>query len=469
MMLAIVTASIAVSFPAFAQSHSWHATFGGDVAVTDNVYSAPTGSPSRDGDLFFQLRPGFIFSRNAPRMIHELAADAQIVHYAFNSRVPSVSGSVGWRAFFLPGPRSQVLTEVNAGTGILTALSSRLTANETMINVAPASQVTFKQASANQVLSYVATRELRLTQSLFARWSENDDNAEDLEPPMGATITKSAEAGFSLGMSRAFRNDSLSVEAGGSVQRFERDAPATALMGPRLNRQYAPRARATWSHDINRRLSFAVDGGLVLHFPFGTDPDNPDEDREDAVFPVMGAQFAVSEVWGRGVMSLRRDVSPNQFLAQNTINTGASVAAAVPLPWLEDTRRRAPNLVGLGSFAIQRTQLIDIESGDAGGIRNSIGSARIDAAVVYTPKPGFSYGVRYELVYQTGDPRAEMAIEGFWRNAIYFTFALRYPDQLAGIVPKRTTGSGSRTDNNDLGSEPVVPELLEEGEALDER
>ncbi|MBA3398280.1 MAG: hypothetical protein H0T89_36980 [Deltaproteobacteria bacterium] len=476
--LAIVLASLAIgpliASPAAAQSTSWNAIVSGEAAITDNVFAAPLGG-NRTPDMFFQLRPGFLFARNAPRMIHELTAEAEIVYYLLNSNVPSISGRGGWRGFFRTGPRSEVITSLGAGSGIVTSAASRLTADETMINVLPVGAVTFLQADANQFLSYVATREIRLSQTLFARWNKSDDNAdENIVPegqdPLMATTVESAEAGAAFGIDRSFRRQAVSLEVGASVQRLERIAPPGAAMGSRLDRQVNPRARAQWRYDIDRRLSTSVDGGLVYVVPFGKDPYNPDENRKPGLFPIVGAQFSLTEVWGRATATVRRDVTPNLFLAQNTVNDTASVAVAMPLPWLDDSRRRSPKLVGVGSFGIQRTQLVESETSETA---SSIGAARIDAAVIYTPRSGVSYGLRYELQYQTGDDRAVMAVQGFFRNTIYATFSVRYPDRVAGAVPKRRAGNATRADRKDLGAvgaEPVVPDLTEgDDEGGDER
>jgi len=445
---------------AAAQSTSWHGTVSGDVAVTDNVFAAPSGD--RDGDLFFQLRPGFLFAYNARRMMHDLSIDAEIVHYAFNSRIPSVSGRGGWRGMFLPGPRSQVMTQLNAGSGLLTALSSRLSADETMINLSPASQVSYMSADGSEYLSYTLTPELRLSQSLFGRWNRSEDNADEIDPMTMSTTSESAEAGMTLAIDRDFESNALSVEVGATVLRLERIAPMNAAMGSRLDRQLNPRGRAQWRHDIDRRLSFGVDGGLVLVFPFGEDPYNPGEERRSGIFPIMGAQFALTEVWGRATMMIRRDVTPSMFLAQNTVNDSATLSAALPLPWLAGSRR-APRLVGVGSVGIQRTQLINSVTSDT---ESSIGAARLDLSALYAPKAGVTYGLRYELQYQTGDDRAVMAVQGFFRNTIYFTFSLRYPDDVAVSLPRRRTGNSARADRQDLapvGAEPVVPDLVEGG------
>jgi len=449
---------------AAAQSTSWHGTLNGDVAATDNVFAEPGYSLSnRNGDLFFQLRPGFLVARNAPRMINSLLAEAEIIHYALNSKYPSVSGRVGWNGFFLPGPRSEMVMAVNGSTGILTSLQSRSASNETMITINPVGKVTFRQADANEYFSYIVTRELRFSQSLFARYNRTSDNAEDFEPPMENTITDSAETGLAMSIDRSFEVSSLSLEGGVSVSRLERKAPVTAMMGSRLDRQVTPRLRAAYRRDLDQRFSLGADGGVVYVRPILTDPYNPMDERRSGFFPVAGAQASLTGVWGRGTLAARRDVTPNLEIAQNTVNDSLSLAAAFPLPWLDDTRRRAPKLIGLASLGVQHTRLIDSVSSDT---TSSIYAARVDVAVTYVPRPGVSYTARYEGQFQTSDDEAMATVPGFYRNTIYFSFAVRYPANVAGVVPKRRAGSSTRADRADqapVGAEPVVPDLLEEG------
>lgn len=468
---ALAAGTISIASLAAADSTSMHATATGDVAVTDNVFAAPE---NREGDLFFQIRPGLLYTYAAPRMIHDLNAEGEVIQYAFHSRDPSLSGRGGWRGFFIPGPRSEMILAASAGTGLLSAIGSRLTPDQTMINVTPVGKVTTRQAEGSEYFSYIATRELRLSQNLFARYSDSDDNADETAMAE-ATRTESGEAGATLSLERAWRKDSLSIEVGASVQRLERVGPEGPLTGDRLERSTNPRGRVQWRHDIDRRLSFSLDGGLVYVMPYGKDPYNPDEDRQAGLFPVAGGMFAITEQWGRGQLSLRRDVLPNMFIAQNTVNDSATISAALPLPWFDDSGRRSPKMVALGSVGVQRTQLIEAESGD---LTSSIGAARVDVGVLYTPRPGISYGVRYELMVQTGDDSAvdplgnTMPIEGFFRNTVYFTFAVRYPDRVAATVPKRRAGNAVRADRKDMvpiGAEPVIPDLLEGGEEGDER
>jgi hypothetical protein len=450
-----------------AQSTSWHGTLNGDIAVTDNVFARPGYSlTNRDGDLIFQLRPGFFVARNAPRIINNLLAEAEIIHYAFNSRYPSVSGRVGWNAFILTGPLSEMIVGVNASTGILTSLQSRLTADQTMLNVNPPGKVTFQQADAQEYFGLTLTRELRMSQNLFARINRNNDNAEDNEPPIPNTIITSAEAGGGFGLDRQFMMSTLGISVGASVARLERQAPSGAMFGNRLDRTVSPRASLVYRRDLDRQWSFGADAGVVYVRPFGTDPYNPTEERRSGWFPIVGAQVAINDVWGRGALAVRRDVAPNLEIAQQTVNNSATVSAAFPLPWLDDSRRRAPKLVGLTSLGVVRTQLIDSESGET---RSSIDAARVDAAVSYFPRPNITYTLRYEGQFQRGDSLLADSV-GFYRNTVYFTFAIRYPDDVAALVPKRRANQSTRADRSDqspIGAEPVVPDLVEEGDEGD--
>ena len=442
--------------PASADPASWHGSIAGDVAATDNVFAAPS-SGNREVDLFFTVRPGLLFSYGHPRTLHDLTAEIEVIEYVRHSDEPSLSFRFGWRGFYLVGPRTQVLTQVNAQNGILAAIASRSSAAETLPELIPVNKVNVYQADASEYLSYIATRELTLSQSLFGRASYTDDNLDD------PTTVTSAEAGFGLGIDRQFRKNSLSLELGGSVVHMERVAPEGALQGSRRDRQLNPRIRAQWRHDFDRRLSGSVDAGLVYVHPFGTDPYNPDAETTDGTFPIMGANLSYSEVWGRAALQARRDVTPNLFVAQNTVNDSITASVVMPLPWLDDSRRRAPRLVGLGSLGVQRTQLIDSETGD---LTSNFQSARLDVGVAYTPRAGIVYGARYELQYQTGDDEAVMAIPGFYRNTIYFTYSIQYPDRTGPEAPRRKGGNAVRADRKDLvpmGGEPVVPDIIEQG------
>jgi len=449
--------------PAAADRASYHATGSGDIAFTDNVFSEQRGS--QDGDLFVQVRPGILISYGIPRMIHDLNLEAEVTQYALHGEEASLTGRGGWRAFFLTSPRSELLLQANAGTGVLSSLTARTTPDQApTIELQPVGNPKFQAADASEYFSYVASRQLRLSERLFARASKTDD---DLMEP---TVVTAAEAGGSVGIERRFQKSSISLDVGASVLRLERVAAAAAPIPSRLDQQVNPRVRAAWRRDIDRKLSASIDGGLVYVIPFGTDPYNPSAPpRDRGLFPVVGGQLAYTDVYGVSMLSLRREVSPNLLIAQNTVSDVAMISAAMPIPWHEDNRRRAPKLVGLGSIAAMRTQLVDPVTSE---LQSSFGVARIDLGLQYLVRPGFSYTVRYELMVQSSnrDVMGEQ-IPGFFRNTFYFSFKYRWPEELAVQVPKRR-GNAVRADRNDLsplGAEPVIPDLLEEEEGGGDR
>jgi hypothetical protein len=449
-----------VAAPAFADNSSVNATATGDVAATDNVFA--TTRSQAQADVFTQVRPGLLFAYDAPRMMHELLGEVEILEYAIHSQEPSVTLSGTWRALFLPGPRSQVTTTANASTGFLNALTSRTSPDQTPVGVLPTGAISVRHGDASEYGSWTASKASRLSQSVFGHWDTTNDNNNTV----GATTTDSREAGATLGYEYNFRANTLGVETGGSILRLERVVPTGVVPGSRLDRQLHPRGSVLWVHDINRQWSTELDGGVVYVIPYGIDPYNPMDNRKPGLFPVFGGLVAYTQQWGRVIVSARRSVQPNLLIAANTVDDSAIAQIALPLPWLGSSSYRAPKLVGLGTLGVERTQLIDpITSMTDGDFQ----VGRIDLGVIYTPKPGQTYGLRYELAYQHASPVANAIIPtapSYFRNTVYVTFAFRYPDRVAVTVPHHTQSvRADRKDLSPVGAEPVVPDPTEqEGE-----
>jgi len=446
--------------PAFGDQSSLHVTATGDVGATDNVFA--TERSEAESDVFTQVRPGFLFAYDAPRMIHELSAEVELLEYALHSDEPSVTGRLSWRGFFLPGPRSQVVLSADGSTGQLNALTTRSSPETTTVAVTPAGAITSNTADGSEYASYIASPELRLSQGAYVQWSGTDDNAKM------PTTTDSVQAGFTLGIERTWRADSLGLIAGGSILRLEYLAPVGAIPGSRLDHQANPNAELVWRHDFDKKWSLNLDGGLVYVNPFGTDPYMPMEKQTSGFYPVAGGLVAYVQQWGRVTISARRVVAPNLLIAENTVDDTALAQLALPLPWLDDNPHlRLPKLVGLASLGIERTQLLDPNTS---ALEGEYIAGRIDAGIAWTPRPGQSYGIRYEFVYQHASASAMMVVPiapSFFRDTLFFTFSLRYPDRVVASVPRGT--DSVRADRKDLapvGAEPVVPDptLPTEGE-----
>jgi hypothetical protein len=442
--------------PAAADRTSTSVTATGDVSATDNVFSSTRDT--RASDVSFAVRPGVLFGYEGPRASHQLSLEGEVLEFMRHSDKPSVSvfGRAGTR--IVTSRFTQFSFNLDGSNGVSTALSARQSPDITGPQLTPLGRIDTQQAGANMALSWDTGRRLQITPSAFARASRADDNADDNPEIEAPTIIQTAEAGGAVAIERSWRENALSLEAGASVLRLERDAPPTAMLGPRLDRQFNPRLRGSWRHDINKQWSSVIDGGAVYVHPFGKDPDNPDAVLKDGIFPVFGGSLAYTEVWGRASVNARREVAPNQLIAQNTINDTVTTQLALPLPWLDDTRRRQPRMVGLGSVGVARTKLIDSITSDP---QQSFYAMLVDIGIGYSPRPGFTYGLRYQFQYQSGDSQAEMVIPGFWRNTLSFTFAIRYPDRANGDAARRRNRS-TRADGNDMvpvGVDPVSTDL----------
>lgn len=460
-----VTGLLLAASPAAADNIDFYATANGSVATTDNANgaerSSDPGGPIQNpkGDVFTDVRPGFLVTYLAPRMIHELSSEVDFL-YHFAAEKPNVTFRGGWKAFFIPSPRSELSMGLDTSLGQLNALSTSASPLDSATMVLPPGRVDTKNASASENLSWVASEGSRVWQRAFGRYTTTNDavaNMEDVD-------TKSGEVGGAIGIDHSFRHDTLLVEAGGSYVDMKKLDPSGRQMGSRHDRQWNPRAVVVWQHDINKQWSSNVDAGLVYVIPRGIDEFNPDQTRNSAPFPVFGGVLAYTDVWGRVQVAARRQVTPNLFIAQNTVGDSVNATGAMPITLLDpDSQKRSPKVIAIGTVGFERTHLIDPFSGDAVG---RFWVARADIGVGWSPRPSQTLGLRYEIMYQQGDMIAGMAVPDFLRNTFYFTFSLRYPEELQVRVPRRTNSvRADRKDLAPLGAEPVIvdPEEFLEG------
>lgn len=457
--------------PAAADNVDFYATANGSVATTDNANgaarSSEAGGPIQNpkGDVFTDVRPGFLITYLAPRMIHELNTEVDFL-YRFAGAKPNVTFRGGWKSFFLPTPRSELSTSIEGSQGQLNALSASANPLDSSTQVVPPGRVDTANVSFSENLSWVASEGSRVWQRAFGRYTKTKDElARPIEMDVSLVKTFSGEVGAAVGIDHSFRHDAVLLEAGGSYVDMEKKDPDNRQMGSRHDRQWNPRVVVVWQHDINKQWSSNIDAGVVYVMPTGVDEYNPDRMRKAAPFPVFGGVLAYTDVWGRVQANARRQVTPNLFIAQNTVSDSLNITGAMPLTFLDkDSQKRAPKVIGLGTIGVQRTQLIDPITSETSGRFNV---ARIDLAVGWSPRPGQSVGLRYELMYQNGDQIAGMTVPDFLRNTFYFTFALRWPEELQVRVPRR--GQSVRADRKDqapLGAEPVIvdpQEFLEGG------
>ncbi len=444
---------MAAANAAYADNVDWNASVAGSVATTDNKNGSPTNG-GRSAGVFSDARPGMLLTYNSPRQIHELLGEVDFLYNLGNDK-PNVTFRGGWKAFFLTGPRSEGSANIDASMGQLNALNATQPSDQGAIEVMPLGRVDTQQLSGGENFSWQATKFSRTFERVFARQGGTDDSEAQV-------TTKAREIGAAIGFDRRLRKHDFVFEAGGSFVYLDKNDPFVRQMGSRRDNQLNPRGVVVWQWDISQRWSSNVDAGVVYVHPvtklFGrdlSDPYNPMRSYNGGPFPLFGGVLAYSDVWGRATLNVRRSMTPNLFIAQNTISDSASVTFAMPLKFLDKTgNNRQPKVVGLGTAGFNRTQLIDPE---LGGLRGEFKVARLDFAVAWQPRKGQTFGLRYEFTYQNGDTIGDTIVPSFFRNTFYFTYALRYPEEVQVRVPRRS--QSVRADKGDLapiGAEPVV-------------
>lgn len=447
-----------------ADNVQFHGTASGSVATTDNEQGT---DDNPRGGVFSDVRPGMLLTYNSPRHIHELLGEVDFI-YNLRADRPNVTFRGGYKAFFLTGPRSEMSVDADASFGQVNALRVSAPIEGTPTQVIPAGRTDTRQVAGSENASWQATKGSRVFQRVFSRLTETEDT-----DPMVEVSTRAFETGIGMGFDVRRRSHNFVFEGGASFVHLERLDPFGVQMGSRVDNQVNPRGVVVWQYDINQRWSSNVDVGLVYVNPVTkllgkdlSDPYNPGEERKPAPFPVFGGVLAYSDVWGRSQLAARRSVTPNLMIAQNTVADSVNLTFAMPLTFLDkDARKRAPKVVGIGTAGFERTQLIDPVAGELAGVFNV---ARLDFAVAWSPRPGQTYGLRYEVTYQNGDQVGEMLVPSYLRNTFYFTFALRYPTEVQVKVPRRphTSVRADKGDLSPIGAEPVVidpAELLEGG------
>lgn len=428
---------------------SVHATASGEMATTDNLFAAG-GDGDRQADMFASVRPGLLFAYDAPQMIHDFSVEAEIVEYARNfESKPLIMGRAGWKSLFLATPRTTVTMEINSQTGLVSLLSTRSSSDQTTAQIAPSGKVDVQQVDASQQASYVSGKHTRITQGVLGRYAFTDDG--------NGSTSDTREIGGTLGFERNFDHDTVGIEAGVSYLNLDRLNAPSSTVASREDHQVNPRALVNWRHDFNREWAASADVGGVYVQPVGHDKYQPLIPRHPASYMIGGLNVSWTQLWGRATLTARRDVSPNMFLAQNTLDDSANLQVVVPLPWLDETRRN-PKLIGKASIGIEHQQLIDMDNGALAG---DFKAGHLDASVLWTPQPGVTYGFRYEFVYQTGDEVAMQALPSYYRNTVYATFAFSWPARpVDDLQPQRKSLRADGSDAVPMGAEPVVMDLF---------
>jgi hypothetical protein len=431
----LVAATVLASPAAYGDAWSLHGTATGQVAATDNVFGTPDGGAggvSRESDVYVQVRPGVLAVSRSRRLIQELTAEVEALEYVRHSTDPSLSARGSWKAVFALSPTSEGTAAVAGGTGTVSALSTRSSADQGQLMVLPAGKIDVKNADAAGRLSQELDAHTRAFEGVDARWNRVEG---------GGTGLDAVEVGGLAGIARAWVADTLAGEGGVGLLRFDRRGLPVAQRA--TLQQLSLRATAQWRHDLDLHWSVDVDGGAVVLVPTQAG------DKTEAL-PLIGTQLAYVDDRGRATLAVRRAVGANLLVGQSTVNDTATANVLLPLPLLEEHHARLPPLSVGGSIGAGRTQFIDLTTGTLVG---SFALYRADVGVAYAPAPNLSLALRYEYVRQGGDTVGPLMVPGFTRSTVFLSFTGRWPDERAAELPNRESLRADRSDLKPLGGE----------------
>ncbi len=429
------------AWPGRATAGEWslHFAVDGYLAATDNVFAAADepaapGAPAVERDGYAQLRPSILYTYEAPRAIHELSAELDATGYARHTSAWALAARGAWRGFFVVSPRTEAGTSLSASFGESNTLTASTPAGAGQPQLLPPGAVDILTLAGTEHVSHAASEFWQVTHDGNAQLVSTSAPAAD--PAAMDSTTRGVDAGVALGVERSWLADAVGGDVGISFNSL-RAADVT-------QQQVLGRATLRWRHDLGRRFTTALDGGVATLV-------STDVQGEWAIRPTVGAQLTYVPDWGTASLALRRTVAPNLFIAQNTVATGGVLSAMLPLPWLSRDPRE-PELALAGTLAYERTELLDLAT-DATTSTFDLASA--DVALTWMPSPGYNLGLRYQFAQQT--PRGELMAGApalaYQRNTVLLAFSARWPERPAGEIPKRS----GRVDRRDVT--PITGEL----------
>jgi hypothetical protein len=392
---------------------------------TDNINLAPENDPviaPPESDFFFNLRPGMLVSRSAPRSIHsfsyEFNANLNVEHTEAND----FSHRVDWNGFFRTGPRSSMITSVAGQIGDTGNLVIAGDASAGDPDFLPDPGQTFHRVDASEVLRYQLNADWRSAQTLNAAFAETFEE--------GNTITRTGTASLGLSGDRVW--SSQTVGLAGNVEVINLETP---LISDEASRQLTTTLEGGYRRDFNENWSANGFAGATLVTPLS-------DDGESGIHPVFQLGAFYRHDIGFGSLRLTREIAPVMFAATTSINETAALNVGVPLPWLAENPTE-PVLFLASSVATGRTRQLDTAGDPTSGWYTILA----DGGIFYTNRdPRVSIGLRYAYNQRIDVEDAISEVTEFRRHTVMFTIGGMWPSRPAGVVPVR---GGVRVDQSD--------------------
>lgn len=413
------------------ENYSLHVIGSAQVSWTDNLFAVPDDAadplPPHEGDTQLQLRPGVLGTYETPRTIHNLEYDLDANLYVAHDEARSLGHTATWRSFFLTSPRSEVQTSVIYARGALATLATRSPAAGGQPQPTASGDGTFWSLDAGETAHYSLTPELRLSQGLGARTFTNQLATGD---------AGGYQLGGSLGGDRGWKHSAVAVTA--------QTAYVVLDQGVATARTQNSSLVVSYRRDFTPRWNAVADAGATWIASL--------DDAPSTIQPTAGVLVGYLPNWGNAGLQLRRTMTPNLYIAENTINDLASINATLPLPWLRGDAP-APRLTLAGAAGVARSRVIE---GDT--TTSSIDIVNADVALTYAPRGDLALSLRAQHLRQLpGDSSGAAApAYAYDRTTVVLSAVWRFPERLAAEIPSRDSLRVDRSDDTPVGEE-VAP------------
>ena len=402
-------------------------------AWTDNVLSAPDlpppGQAGPQSDVYFEIKPGLIFSSGTARAIQRLAYFFTADLFATHSEANSYNHRLEWAGFFLPSKTTELLLGVALTEGRLNTFNLSQGSSLTPILVTPPGGVDFFGATASENFNWDITAQWRLFQTL---------NFNAYVPFNPRTMPDTYQVDQHLVSERAFRKDAFGFDLRIDVTEFtEVRGPTNDASGQLVadgvvepeQRILITGAVAKWRHDFGHFWNLELNFGFV--------ETNRLQGGGVAIFqPAAKAAFRFLHDYGQAELSYDHTVMPNPIVAQTFALDQVALRGAVPLGLKSHVSIAA-------TVAYQHGRVIDF---DQGGDLASTDVVLVDGSVTWAPRREIQIYARYQYFDQVGHQDDFLPEPSFTRHNVLVGAIATWPGEAAATVPTRQALRVDRSD-----------------------
>lgn len=377
---------------------------------TDNVLSVADNDPAgKEGDYFYQVSPGLIFSQESKRFVHQAIFTLGLSRYVERSEANTFSSRLSYRGLYAVDPLSSLTLQVNGVNGRTNTFNTEVP--DGGMEILPRGGTTYASGMIGQGF--------RRRESRFFRWSQDASARAFL--PLGDVANLGSNYYFGLGggAERLWKHHALgfrvttqyNINGGGfdpSGAAF--DAEKLVILG----------GEARWLWDLSLRWSFEgrAGGQFVVVAP---------EFNKGLVQPTGLAALRYAFERGRIEASYRHTIQPNLLVSLTTVNHTVQLRGGIPIPGTE-----AWSLFASAGYS--RGQVLDL---DMQALTVETEQVFANASLNYRPVREFAVSLR---VYSNQQARSRVIVgipEGYTRNQVWLTLTGTYPPRAAAEVPLR--------------------------------